>query len=98
MATELITITEYCRHHHTDVSFIDALEQNGLVEIVQVAQERCIQYDQLEQIESYTRWYHELEINVEGIETVHYLLQKIKDMQQHIHELESRLRRYGLDV
>lgn len=94
MATELITINEYCVHHHTDVAFIDALEQNGLIEIVRVEQERCIQYDQLEQLESYTRWYHELEINVEGIETVHYLLQRIKDMQQYIHELESRLRRY----
>lgn len=91
---ELITITEYCIHHHTEVSFIDALEQSGLIHIVQQEEERYIDYDQLEQLESYTRLYHDLDINVAGIETVHYLLQKIRNLQQQVHRLEERLAQY----
>lgn len=91
---ELITITEYCIHHHTEVSFIDALEQSGLIHIVEQEEERYIDYDQLEQLESYTRWYNDLDINVAGIETVHYLLQKIRNLQQQVHRLEERLARY----
>lgn len=96
--TEWITIEEYCIQHHTEAAFIDALEQNGLIEIIQVEQKRCIQYEQLEQLESFTRLHHELDINVAGIETIHYLLQRIRAMQQHIHELEGRLKRHERDI
>ncbi|WP_118950199.1 chaperone modulator CbpM [Taibaiella helva] len=94
MATELITITEYCIHHHTELSFIDALEQSGLIHTIQREEERFIDYDQLEQLESYTRWYHELDINVAGIETVHYLLERIGSLQARVRALEAKLARY----
>lgn len=94
MATELITIKEFCIHHHTDAGFIHALVANGLIEIVQEEEEQWIRYEQLEQLESYTRWHRELELNVEGIEAVQHLVQRIRDMQEHIHRLEQRLKRY----
>jgi hypothetical protein len=95
MATEFITIKEYCVYHHTDASFIEALQQSGLIEIQQdAAPEPYIPYDQLEQLERFTRWYNELDLNVEGIEVVGNLLQKMADMQHHIMELEARLKKY----
>ncbi|WP_118976841.1 chaperone modulator CbpM [Taibaiella koreensis] len=94
MATELITITEYCIHHRTEVSFIDELEQSGLIHIIQQDEERCIDYDQLDQLESYTRWYQDLDINVAGIETIHHLLQKIGALQQQVRTLEAGLSHY----
>lgn len=94
MAAEFITIKEYCVYHHTDESFIEALQQSGLIEIEQAAPEPYIPYDQLEPLERFTRWYNELDLNVEGIEVVGNLLQKMSDMQQHIMELEARLKKY----
>lgn len=94
MATELITIQEYCIHHHTDVSFIEALEQNGLIHIIRTEETQSIDYEELEQLERYTRLYHDLDINVEGIEVVGYLLEKMDEMKKHIHELEERLKKY----
>lgn len=95
MATEFITIKEYCVYHHTDESFIEALQQSGLIEIEQEATpEPYIPYDQLAQLERFTRWYNELDLNVEGIEVVGNLLQKMAGMQQHILELETRLKKY----
>jgi chaperone modulatory protein CbpM len=95
MATEFITIKEYCVYHHTDESFIEALRESGLIEIEQAeAPEPYIPYDQLEQLERFTRWYNELDLNVEGIEVVGNLLLKMADMQHHIMELEARLKKY----
>ena len=94
MATEFITIKEYCVYHHTEASFIEALHQSGLIEIQPAEPEPVISFDQLEALERFTRWYQELELNVEGIEVVGHLLQKMDSMQQHIHDLEQRLKQY----
>lgn len=92
MAAELITIEEYCLHHHTEHSFIDALEQNGLIQVTLLQQQRYIDYGQLRELECYTRWFYDLDINVEGIEVVQQLLQKVEQQQHYIQELEARLR------
>lgn len=95
MQAEFITVTEYCIHHHTDRSFIEALEQSGLIALTRVADEQpLIAYDQLLELERYIHWYHDLDINLEGIETIRYLLEKVAKMQEHIHQLETRLRQY----
>ncbi len=91
MPAELITVTEYCVHYHTDITFVDALEQNGLITLMQIEQERFIPYEQLQELEWYSRLHRELDINLEGIDVVRHLLQKIKSMQDHIQELEARL-------
>lgn len=95
MQAEYITVTEYCIHHHTDSSFIEALAQNGLISLTRAADEQpLIAYDQLLELERYLHWYQELDINLEGIEAIRYLLEKVAKMQDRIHELESRLRQY----
>ncbi len=91
MPAELITVSEYCIHYHTDRSFIDALEQNGLITLTLIEEERFIPYEQLEELEWYSRLHRDLELNLEGIDVVRNLLQKIKSMQDHIRELEARL-------
>lgn len=95
MTTEFITIQEYCVYHHTDKSFIEALQQSGLIEIEQADPEPLIPYGQLEQLERFTRWYQDLDLNIEGIEVVGRLLQRIDALQHKVHELEGRLKLYG---
>jgi hypothetical protein len=94
MAAELISIEEYCRHHHTEITFVDALEDNGLIQIVYAETCRCIDSEQLEQLEKYTRLYNELELNIPGIEVVNVLLEKMETMQHRIRELEYKLHFY----
>lgn len=95
MPAELITVSEYCIHHHTDISFINALEQNGLISLTLIEEERFIPYEQLQELEWYSRLHRDLELNLEGIDVVRNLLQKIKSMQDHIRELEARLFQAG---
>jgi hypothetical protein len=94
MQAELITVTEYCFHHHTEPSFIAALEENGLITLTVVEQERYITYDQLRDLENYTRWYYELDINIGGIDAMHHMLERLLAAQAEIGRLQEKLKLY----
>lgn len=94
MDVELITITEYCRHHHTDITLLEAMADNGLISVVIVDGQPCISYDQLREIESYVHLHDELNVNIEGIDTIRHLLIRMKQLQQEVALLKSRLSRY----
>lgn len=94
MQTDLIIISEYCRICHIDPSFLFLLEKGGLIEINTVEGERYLPASQLYDVERYTRMYYDLSINVEGIDAIHHLLERIKSMQQEIRSLKTQLRIY----
>ena len=82
METEyLIAIDEFCSNHKIDLSFISSLHQSGLIEITSIEETEFIEADQLPQLEKFIRLYYELDINIEGIETINYLLQRINSLQ-----------------
>ena len=90
----LIAIDEICANHNIDVSFISSLQQIGLIEITTIENAGFIAADQLLELEKYVRFYYELDINLEGIETVTHLLQKINNLQHEIGTLTNRLQLY----
>jgi len=90
----LIAIDDFCANHNIDISFISSLQQTGLIEITTVENSGFIAADQLLELEKYVRFYYELDINLEGIETVSYLLQRINTMQNELKTLTNRLRLY----
>ena len=69
MSKEKITYRECLQIYQVEESFLDALQSSGLIEIVVEEEDRYIEYDYLQEIEQFVRWYYELEINIEGIET-----------------------------
>ncbi|MGA2407194.1 MAG: chaperone modulator CbpM [Bacteroidales bacterium] len=95
METEyLIAINEFCTSHNIEISFISSLQQSGLIEVTTIKEEGFIVADQLQQLEKFIRLYYDLDINLEGIETINYLLQRIGSMQDEIITLRNRLRLY----
>jgi hypothetical protein len=95
METEyLIAIDEFCASHNIEVSFISSLQQSGLVEVTTIKETGFIDAGQLQQLEKFVRLYYELDINLEGIETVNYLLQRINALQDEITTLRNKLRIY----
>jgi chaperone modulatory protein CbpM len=90
----LIAVNEFCVNHHIEVSFISSLQQTGLIEITTMDETEFIDAEQLQQLEKFTRFYYDLDINLEGIETITHLLQKINAMQHEIITLRNRLRLY----
>ena len=90
----LIDIHEFCINHHVDISFILSLQQTGLIEITTIKEAVFIDANKLQQLEKIVRLYYELDINLEGIESIIYLLQRINLMQEEISVLKNRLRIY----
>ena len=95
MQTEnLIAVNEFCINHNIDISFISSLQQTGLVEITTIKETGFINTEQLQQLEKFIRFYYELDINLEGIETINHLLRRINSLQDEIILLRNRLRLY----
>lgn len=91
---ELVSLQQFCISHHIEQSFIFSLGNAGLVQIVQTEQEVCIPTSELKQLEKMVRFNTEMDINIEGIETITYLLERMQQMQQQITQLNNRLRLY----
>lgn len=94
---EMIIVNEFCIHHNIDISFINSLRDSGLIEITIADEKLFIPESQLPHLEKLVRLYYEMDINLEGIETITYLLSRMNEMQQHIMQLNNRLSRYEND-
>jgi len=93
MATDnLIAANDFCVYHHVEYTFIDSLEEAGLVELTVIDQQKFIPHEQLQRIERMTRLHHDLEINVAGIASIMEMLQRMEQMQTEIRQLRNKLR------
>jgi chaperone modulatory protein CbpM len=90
----LISIRDFCSSHNIEISFISLLEQNQLIEVTKIEQSEYIPVNELQKLERLVRLHYELDINLEGIETVLHLLSRIDTMQGEIRMLKNRLRLY----
>jgi len=95
--TDLIPANEFCTHHHIELSFIHALKGSGLIEITSIEEKVFVPISQLPQLEKLVRLYYEMDINLEGIETITYLLQRLNDLHQQVLLLSNRLSMYEGD-
>jgi len=91
---QLISADEFCVHHQVEYSFINSLEQFGLIEVTVIEENRFINAGNLAELEKFVRLHYDLEINVEGIEAITYLLEKVKGMQNEINYLRNKLNLY----
>jgi len=95
MNTEkLIPANEFCANYNIEVSFISSLRESGLIEITSVEETEYIYASQLQELEKIVHMYYDLDINLEGIETINHLLQRINNMQDEINALNNKLRLY----
>lgn len=91
---EMIAADEFCIHHNIELSFIYSLKDSGLIEMSVEEEKIFVPTSQLSKLERMVRLYYEMDINLEGIETISYLLQRMNNMQQQIVQLNNRLRMY----
>lgn len=91
MDTELIIIKDYCDRCHVDPQFIFELENDGLITVHEVNEERYISSDQLSELECYLHLYYDLEININGIDAIRHMLNRIESMQKEILFLKNQL-------
>lgn len=95
METTLILIKEYCEHCKIEQSFVQSLQEEGLLEITVVSDELYIKEEQLNELEQFRRWHYDLNINIEGIDALKHLINKVTKMQHEINHLKNKLQVHG---
>jgi hypothetical protein len=96
-AKELIEVSDYCERHKIEIHFIHSLQDSGLIEITTIQENGFLHSSQLSQLEKWVRFYYEIDINLEGIETITHLLQQINNLQAEVTGLKNRLRLYEMN-
>ena len=81
-----------CMHYNIDLTFMQTLDQYGFIHLVSVESNRFIDEDELQTLEKFIRLHYELDINMQGIEAINFLLERVQNMQDEIAYLKSKLK------
>lgn len=92
MENDLILLTDFFQYSSAELDFIVSLENEGLIETKVYNDQTYISVSQLDELETFTRLYYDLSINIEGIDVIHNLLQKIRNMEQELTLLKRNLK------
>lgn len=90
----LIPVLDFCNSHQVTIETVEILSQYDLIEIVWSKESLFIPEHQLKRLEQILVFNKELDINLEGIETIFNLLHRIEAMQEYICLLENKLKRF----
>ncbi|MBK8341613.1 MAG: MerR family transcriptional regulator [Flavobacteriales bacterium] len=98
MTTEqLIAVEVFATHQGVDATFVQALHERGLIRITVVQEQHFLEPDELARIEQLARMHYDLDINLEGLEAISHLLERMDAAQQDLRALRERLRLYEAD-
>ncbi|QMW02545.1 chaperone modulator CbpM [Spirosoma foliorum] len=89
--THLISIRDFCVHHHVEITFVETLADNGLIETTLVEQTTYVQPEQVGRLEKFVRLHQELAIHTEDLDVVSDLLDRVEDLQKQLARLKNRL-------
>ena len=87
----LVLVDQCCSHYEIEFSFINALQEHGLVDIVLFENNKYISIDQLKDVERAIHFHYDLNINVEAIDVINNLLQQINALQQSLKSAQNKL-------
>ncbi len=98
MQTEgMIILNTFCKHQNIDLTVINALHDYGLIKVTISENTLYLPENQLPDLEKMLRLYYDMDINLEGIETITHLLGNIHELQQQIRLLKNKLSIYEQD-
>lgn len=91
MDTELIIIKKIYQNSRIDPEFLSLLNEEGLIEMIDIGGEKYIQESKLTDLEKFASWYYDLSVNVEGIDVINNMLQKMHQMEKELYTLRKRI-------
>jgi hypothetical protein len=86
-----IPAKQFCEIHEIDLSFINSLNELGLMTLVIHEEVHYIEKEKINDLEKMMRLYYDLDINLEGIEAISHLLNKVNSMQEEITILKNKI-------
>ena len=89
-----IPLDKLCTYYKVEMSLLSNLNEIGLIEIETIEQTQYIHQDRIQSVEKILRMHRELDVNIEGIDIIFNLLQKIDALEHELISVKNRLRLY----
>tara|TARA_R100001369_G_scaffold29172_4_gene52616 strand:- start:103071 stop:103361 length:291 start_codon:yes stop_codon:yes gene_type:complete len=91
---KLIATDELCERYSVEHTFIRSLNNSGLLEVITVEKREYVSCDKMAEFEKMLRLHYDLKINLEGIEAIKHLLERLSDLKEENLALKNRLGLY----
>ena len=91
---DLITTEELCERYSVEHTFIRSLNNSGLLEVITVEKREYVPCDKMAEFEKMLRLHYDLEINLEGLEAIKHLLDRLSSLKEENLKLRNRLGLY----
>ncbi len=93
----LIRIEYFCEQYNVEFSFVNALKESGLINLVVIEESSYLSTEDLKEMEKLIRLHYELGINIEGIDVISNLLNQIAHLQQDLTVARNKLKFLGME-
>lgn len=91
---QLILVSHYCQQTRTSLEFIDSLQEYGFIQVLLIEEHNYVHPEDIVEIERVNRLQEELGINLEGIDALNHMLQKVNQLEKELKIVRDRLRIY----
>ncbi|WP_417786484.1 chaperone modulator CbpM [Tenacibaculum sp.] len=91
---ELISVQKVIIHHNLDEQFIESIESFQLIEFIVKDSNKYLHTEQLPILEKIIRLHYDLEVNMQGIDVINNMLDRMDSMHKTIQQLENKLKLY----
>ena len=91
---ELISVQKVIVYHNLDEQFIESIESFQLIEFVVKDSDKYVYAEQLPTLEKIIRLYYDLEVNMQGIDVINNMLDRMDVMHKTIQQLQNKLKLY----
>ncbi|AZJ36028.1 chaperone modulator CbpM [Tenacibaculum singaporense] len=91
---ELISVQKVIVHHNLDEQFIESIESFQLIEFIIKDSNKYLHTEQLPILEKIIRLHYDLEVNMQGIDVINNMLDRMDSMHKTIQQLENKLKLY----
>lgn len=94
MENNLIPVIDFCTYHKIEITFIQSLEDYGLLHTKKVKKTVFINTDEVSKLEKYIRLSQDLSINLEGLFAVSHLLELLQQKEDEMQALKNEINYY----
>ena len=92
--TEYILVSDFCRGHALEETFLYELHEIELIRIVELERQHLIHMEDLDRLERLVRLHRDLEIAPQGLLAIDHLLGRVEALQEEVLALKRKLDRW----
>ena len=87
-----VLLAQFCKHQAIADSFVMSLNDHDIIELIEKEDDLYLHIDSIDKVEKIIRLHIDLSINIEGIDVILQLLDKIQNLEVELKSVKNNLR------